>query len=517
MEIVLLAARVLLALVFGIAGVAKAADLSGSRWALVGFGIPRRLAPILGLGLPLVEILIALALIPTTTAWVGAIAGLALLLVFCVGIAVNLARGNAPDCHCFGQLHSQPVKWSTFARNIVLSAVAGLIVVQGRDNAGLSAVNWLSDLKAGELVSLILSVVSVAFVSLAVVYLRRVVSQQSTLLARIDAMKKVIDEDYAEPPMEHADATGPAEGLPIGAMAPDFSLTAIGGERVTLENLLAYNKPLLLLFVSPYCVPCELLFPAVEVWERDHNSQFRLVIVSKGTVEDNQDKVARSGARHLLLHGESRISELYRAKWTPAAVVVGRYGRIASRMAFGDEDIRALVAETVDPAAVRPAVSGTAGNGNGHEHRNADGNAVVKVGDRAPRFSLPDMEGNLVTTESLVGRDTLLLFWDPTCPHCRGMAEDIRSWEENLPKRAPRLIFVAVGELETVEAESRRFKSLFLHDREYQISKLFGTILTPSAVVIDRDGRIASSVALGLPNVLALVGTPQSLPIAPRF
>ena len=516
MEILLLVARVVLALVFGIAGVAKAADLDGSRRAMVGFGIPQRLATILGPGLPLVEILIAAALIPTATAWVGAIAALALLFSFCVGIAVNLARGKSPDCHCFGQIHSEPVKWSTFTRNIILSAVAGLIVVQGNDNAGLSALNWLADLKAGEVVSLILAVVSVALVAMAVVYMRRVVSQQSTLLARLDAMKKVIDEDYAEPPVERADAAAPAEGLPIGALAPDFSLATIDGAEVTLENLLAYRKPVLLLFVSPYCTPCELVLPAVESWERDHNSQLFVAVVSKGTLEDNQDRVAKHGVRHLLLQRESRVAEEYRAKWTPAAVVVSRYGRIASHMAFGDEAIRSLVTDTVNPGEMIRAVSGAA-NGNGHEHRNAAGNSLFKVGDRAPRFSLPDMQGNRVNTESLMGQDTVLVFWDPRCPHCRGMSNDLRSWEENPPKRAPRLVFVAVGELEQVEAESTRFKSLFLHDREYEISKLFGTSLTPSAVLIDRDGRIASGMAIGLPNVLALVGTRKALPIAPSL
>ena len=35
-------------------------------------------------------------------------AALALLLAFVGGIVVNLARGTTPDCHCFGQLHSEP-------------------------------------------------------------------------------------------------------------------------------------------------------------------------------------------------------------------------------------------------------------------------------------------------------------------------------------------------------------------------------------------------------------------------
>src|SRR6185369_14748942 len=108
MQIVLLIARLLLAVVFGVAGIAKAADLAGSRRAVAGFGIPERLASPLGLGLPFAEILIAVALIPLSSAWAGAIAALAVLLIFTIGIAVNLARGKSPDCHCFGQLHSEP-------------------------------------------------------------------------------------------------------------------------------------------------------------------------------------------------------------------------------------------------------------------------------------------------------------------------------------------------------------------------------------------------------------------------
>ena len=94
MELFLLAARLLLAGVFGVAGIAKVADVEGSRRAIAGFGIPEKLAAPLGLGLPVAEILIAVALIPLNTAWAGAITALAVLLTFSVGIAVNLARGR---------------------------------------------------------------------------------------------------------------------------------------------------------------------------------------------------------------------------------------------------------------------------------------------------------------------------------------------------------------------------------------------------------------------------------------
>jgi uncharacterized membrane protein YphA (DoxX/SURF4 family) len=102
MDSALLLARLLLAAVFAVAGVAKLADRPGSGQAMRAFGVPARLAAPLGTILPLVELSIALALIPTASAWWGALGALALLLLFIAGIAVSLAHGQHPDCHCFG-------------------------------------------------------------------------------------------------------------------------------------------------------------------------------------------------------------------------------------------------------------------------------------------------------------------------------------------------------------------------------------------------------------------------------
>src|SRR5215470_17952949 len=123
MEIVLLIARLSLAVIFALAGITKAADLAGTRKAAISFGIPEKLAVPLGSCLPFVEMLVALALLPTNTVRLGAVGALGLLLVFAGAIAVNLAQGEAPDCNCFGQLHSKPVSWSVFARNLLLAAI----------------------------------------------------------------------------------------------------------------------------------------------------------------------------------------------------------------------------------------------------------------------------------------------------------------------------------------------------------------------------------------------------------
>src|SRR5690349_10223807 len=132
MSIVLLIARLLLALVFVVAGLAKLADLVGSRQAMRNFGLPLLIADPLGVLLPLAELAVAILLIPTAWAWWGGLGALVLLLLFVVGISYNIARGRQPECHCFGQLHSAPAGWPTLIRNLILAAIAGVIVVFGR-------------------------------------------------------------------------------------------------------------------------------------------------------------------------------------------------------------------------------------------------------------------------------------------------------------------------------------------------------------------------------------------------
>src|SRR5690349_19705229 len=117
---VLLVARLLLAAVFAIAGVSKLADRAGTVQSIIDFGVPAMLARPVASLLPLWELACAAALIPSATALRGAIASGASLIVFIAAIAVNLARGRRPECHCFGQLHSTPVGWPTVARNTAL-------------------------------------------------------------------------------------------------------------------------------------------------------------------------------------------------------------------------------------------------------------------------------------------------------------------------------------------------------------------------------------------------------------
>jgi hypothetical protein len=237
MSLLLLSARLLLSAVFLVAGLAKLADLSGSRQAMRGFGVPDKLADVFGLLLPLAEIAVAVTLVVPLTAWWGAVAALALLLIFVAGIGYNLAQGRTPDCHCFGQLHSSPAGWSTLIRNLVLAGIAGLVVGFGRVTSGPSLLDLLAGLTVTQRLELLGGVLLLLVLIAEGGLLMQMMTQQGRLLLRIEALETRLGQ---APPQPGA----PAAGLAVGSPAPAFNLPGVHGETMTLEALRSLGKPL---------------------------------------------------------------------------------------------------------------------------------------------------------------------------------------------------------------------------------------------------------------------------------
>ena len=102
MDIFLLIIRLLLVLVFSIAGLAKLMDRAGSYKAVVDFGVPPQPAKTFALMLPLAELVVASLLIFSTTTRIGAIGTFSLLMLLIGVMTYKLAKGRKPDCHCFG-------------------------------------------------------------------------------------------------------------------------------------------------------------------------------------------------------------------------------------------------------------------------------------------------------------------------------------------------------------------------------------------------------------------------------
>src|SRR5437667_2732700 len=223
MALVLLIARLLLAVVFLVAGLAKLADLAGSRQALRDFGVPARLANPFGVLLPLAELAVVVALLLPISAWWGGLGSLILLLLFVAGIGYNLAQGRQPECHCFGQLHSSPAGWPTLIRNVVLAALASVIVALGRSRPELGVLDWLAPLSVIQRIEVLAGVLLLALLIGEVWLLFRVLSQQGRLLLRIEALEaQRAANGMTAQPIPPGNTASPVTGLPVGTPAPGF-------------------------------------------------------------------------------------------------------------------------------------------------------------------------------------------------------------------------------------------------------------------------------------------------------
>lgn len=508
MAVALLLARLLLSAVFLIAGFAKLADLPGSQKALRQFGVPETLARPLGIVLPLVEVVTAIALVSVHWAWYGATGALILLLAFIAGMSYNLARGRRPDCHCFGQLHSAPVGPSTLVRNTLLALVAALVAWLGHGNTNLSATNWFTTWSLAQQITLITAIIAIVLIAGEGWFLLQTLSQQGRLLLRTERLESRLAQAgivFGIPGQELSNS-----GLPVGTKAPAFSGSGLDHETISLTALRALGKPIVLIFTNPHCAPCSTLMPEVERWQYDYADKLTIALISRGSVEDNRAKTSEHHLCRLVLQNQDEIDKLYDIHGTPSAVLIHSDGLIDSPLAVGPETIRALVerAANLHQAPLMPLIP----SGN-HQQKTAPEPIFPGIGTPALDFSLPDLNGKPVFLSSCLGTPTLLLFWNPDCGFCKKMLPDLQAWEANPPQGAPRLLIISNGTAR--ENRAMGLHSPVLLDAEGEVSKRFGADGTPMAIVVDAQGRVASTLVGGAPDTLALAGSvkvaPQSL------
>jgi methylamine dehydrogenase accessory protein MauD len=477
-----------LAGVFAVAAVTKLADLPGSRAAAAEFGVPPRFAPAVGTLLPFAELAVAAALIPAGSARIGAIGALVLLVAFVLAIAHSIRRGEAPDCHCFGQLSSAPVGWRTLVRNGVLVGLAAFVVAAGWGNAGPSASAWIGQLSATGVVALAAGLAIAALAALTAWALLALLRQQGRLLLRIDELEARLAASGAPPLAE------PHHGLPIGEPAPTFSLPGLYGESVTIESLTAADAPVLLLFTDPRCAPCNALLPQISGWQREHAGRLTIAILTRGDVTENRAKMREHGIVSVWIDTQLDVYDAYQANGTPGAVLIDPQRRIASGVVGGAEAIADLV-DAATNAPPLPVVQVPAG-------REAPPMPVVPpVGADAPTLDLRDAAGARLELAVPEG-DTLVLFWNPGCGFCQRMVEDLRSFEQSPPPGAPRLLFISSGS--AADHEEQGLTAPCAIDAAFTAGSAFGSTGTPSAILVDRHGRVASGLAVGAPQVMAL-------------
>ena len=485
MEIVLLIIRLILFGVFAVAGISKLLDPEGAKKAMRDFGTPAEFTDFFAIALPFAEIVFAVCLLFVSMSWVGAAGALLLLTTFIGGMIWQLVQGNAVDCHCFGQIHSEPVGIKSLIRNIIFALMAVVLLFSGRDNQGLDLAATTSGM-----VQMVLLLFLVTLGVLLLGYLVKVAKQQNEIMRRLGVLEFASSEPGF---VERNEAGDPSDGLPIGAPLPDFAIPDLNGRTVRFDQLLTGTTPFLLMFVGAECAPCEQLLPEIEEWETELSNKLQFVFISHGSIAVNEDKFGKAG-RIVLVEKEREFAESVKAKWTPTALFVDSSGNIASHIAAGDIAIRRLI-EQIKLRDLNEEFVHFLG---------LNGNRKPNIGQRIPNFSATDVNGREVTDDDFLGRTTLVAFSSPTCGHCAQLMAEIRDWESRRTENGPTMVVFSDGAEK--EEKALGLETPIIIDKDYRTASGFGMRGVPSAVLVNEKGIIVTEAAIGPPNIWTLIG-----------
>jgi peroxiredoxin len=344
MTIALLLARLVLSSVFAVAAVGKLADPAGTRRAARELGASERLAALTVRLLPLFELVIAVALLPTATAQAAALAALALLGLFTVQVARALSGGVQPDCHCFGRLHHRTAGWRVVARDAVLAVIAGFVAISPGTATDSLVPSWLSGLSVGGMIALAVAVVEAVALVLVGALALQLVRRHGNLLLRIDELE----------------GRRVQSGPRIGSEAPGFSLPTFEGEQRSLNDLLQRGSTLLV-FSDPMCGPCVKLLSSVARWHTEPASVVKPVLITSGDLASNQAALKGHNLGTALWDEQRGVAHGYGVQGTPSAVLVTEGGQIASQTVLGAPAINRLVGQITDiaRAVAPPSASGS--------------------------------------------------------------------------------------------------------------------------------------------------------------
>jgi methylamine dehydrogenase accessory protein MauD len=128
----------------------------------------------------------------------------------------------------------------------------------------------------------------------------------------------------------------------------------------------------------------------------------------------------------------------------------------------------------------------------------SSGSEGLEIGQRAPDFVLPDLEGRTVALADVLtlGRGALLFFTNPGCAQCNPVlraAGQIQATENGTP-----VVVISTGDPRENQAKAQEYGlAQVLLQEAFEVAEAYRAFGVPSAVAIDAAGRIAAARAEG--------------------
>lgn len=131
-----------------------------------------------------------------------------------------------------------------------------------------------------------------------------------------------------------------------------------------------------------------------------------------------------------------------------------------------------------------------------------DVSSRLKIGDRAPAFSIVDLQGQAISSANWQGSPVILRFWDTECKYCRADSPIINSYFDTYREQGLKVLYVATAN-ETIERVKAYIEELDIGfpvalDKDGSMAQDYQVSLVPQTVFISPDQKIITAVLGGV-------------------
>lgn len=130
----------------------------------------------------------------------------------------------------------------------------------------------------------------------------------------------------------------------------------------------------------------------------------------------------------------------------------------------------------------------------------------LEPGSELPPFEMSDLKGRTVSFEDLRGRRLILVNWSPSCGFCQQIAPELAELRSDLERNGVELVLLAYGSgahnLQVLTESGLEATLLLQDDAPVQG---FGWLGTPSAYLVDEEGKTLSRLTVGAIDVPKLI------------
>ncbi len=126
----------------------------------------------------------------------------------------------------------------------------------------------------------------------------------------------------------------------------------------------------------------------------------------------------------------------------------------------------------------------------------------LKIGDRAPDFSITDLSGNHLSAAAWQGSPVILRFWDTECKYCRADTPIVNRFFDRYQQRGLKVLYVAMAN-ETITGVKSFIQDLGIVfpvalDHDGTMAADYQVRMVPQTVFISPDQRIITAILGGV-------------------